>query len=70
MEAVSKHWDELPRREQRVLVLRFYGNLTQEEIADRLSVSQMQVSRLLVRALTHLRKRLLDDPAGSRRELA
>ena len=70
MEAVSKHWDELPHREQRVLVLRFYGNLTQEEIADRLSVSQMQVSRLLVRALTHLRERLLDDPAGSRRELA
>ena len=70
MEAVSKHWDELPRREQRVLVLRFYGNLTQEEIADRLSVSQMQVSRLLVRALAHLRERLLDDPAGSRRGLA
>jgi RNA polymerase sigma-B factor len=70
MEAVSKHWDELPRKEQRVLVLRFYANLTQEEIAGRLGVSQMQVSRLLVRALAHLRERLLDDPAESRRELA
>jgi RNA polymerase sigma-B factor len=70
MEAVSKHWDELPRREQRALVLRFYGNLTQEEIAGRLGVSQMQVSRLLVRALAHLRKRLLGEPTGGRRELA
>jgi RNA polymerase sigma-B factor len=70
MEAVSKHWDELPHREQRVLVLRFYGNLTQEEIADRLGISQMQVSRLLARALAHLRERLLGDPAGSRRKLA
>ena len=70
MESVSKHWDELPRKEQRVLVLRFYGNLSQEQIAGRLGVSQMQVSRLLVRALAHLRKRLLGDPARSRRELA
>jgi DNA-directed RNA polymerase specialized sigma subunit len=32
---VTRHWDELPRHEQRILVLRFYGNLTQEEIAER-----------------------------------
>jgi RNA polymerase sigma-B factor len=59
MEAVSQHWDELPRREQRILVLRFYGNLTQEEIGARLGISQMHVSRLLARALAHLRKRLV-----------
>jgi RNA polymerase sigma-B factor len=63
MEAVSRHWDELSRREQRILVLRFYGNLTQEEIAGRLGISQMHVSRLLARALSQLRDRLLDDPA-------
>ncbi len=62
MEAVSKHWDELPRREQRILVLRFYGNLTQDEIGVRLGISQMHVSRLLARALAHLRMRLLDSP--------
>jgi RNA polymerase sigma-B factor len=60
MEAVSTHWDELPEREQRILVMRFYGNLTQAEIGARLGISQMHVSRLLSRALGHLRSRLLD----------
>jgi RNA polymerase sigma-B factor len=60
MEAVSTHWDELPEREQRILTMRFYGNLTQAEIGARLGISQMHVSRLLTRALTHLRSRLLD----------
>ncbi|MBV9383229.1 MAG: SigB/SigF/SigG family RNA polymerase sigma factor [Streptosporangiaceae bacterium] len=66
MESVSAHWDELPEREQRILVMRFYGNLTQAEIGDRLGISQMHVSRLLARALAHLRSRLLgpSDAAG------
>lgn len=62
MESVSAHWDELPEREQRILVMRFYGNLTQAEIGARLGISQMHVSRLLARALNHLRSRLLDSP--------
>jgi RNA polymerase sigma-B factor len=62
MEAVSTHWEELPEREQRILVMRFYGNLTQAEIGARLGISQMHVSRLLSRALAHLRSRLLDTP--------
>jgi len=61
MEAVNKHWDELPEREQRILVMRFYGNLTQTEIGERLGISQMHVSRLLARALGHLKSRLLDS---------
>ena len=32
MEAVATHWDELPEREQQILTMRFYGNLTQAEI--------------------------------------
>ena len=60
MEAVNKHWEELPEREQRILVMRFYGNLTQTEIGERLGISQMHVSRLLARALGHLKGRLLD----------
>jgi RNA polymerase sigma-B factor len=60
MEAVNAHWEELPEREQRILVMRFYGNLTQTEIGDRLGISQMHVSRLLARALGHLKSRLLD----------
>jgi RNA polymerase sigma-B factor len=55
MEALAVHWPQLPPVEQRVLLLRFYGNLTQEEIAKRLGVSQMQVSRLQKRALSQLR---------------
>ena len=66
MEAVATHWDELPEREQRILVMRFYGNLTQAEIGTRLGISQMHVSRLLTRALNHLRSRLL-DPADDDR---
>jgi len=60
MESVNTHWDELPEREQRILVMRFYGNLTQTEIGDQLGISQMHVSRLLARALAYLRSRLLD----------
>ncbi|HEY1918781.1 MAG TPA: SigB/SigF/SigG family RNA polymerase sigma factor [Streptosporangiaceae bacterium] len=56
MEAVTAHWHELPTREQRILLLRFYGNLTQAEIGDRLGISQMHVSRLLARALGYLRE--------------
>jgi len=62
MEAVNAHWDELPEREQRILMLRFYGNLTQTEIGARLGISQMHVSRLMARALAHLRSKLLDAP--------
>jgi RNA polymerase sigma-B factor len=64
MEAVSTHWEELPEREQRILVMRFYGNLTQTEIGDRLGISQMHVSRLLTRSLAHLRNQLT-EPMGA-----
>jgi RNA polymerase sigma-B factor len=55
MQAVEQHWGELPRREQQILLMRFYGNHTQEEVAGRLGISQMHVSRLQARALTKLR---------------
>ena len=58
MEALTAHWGELPVREQRILLLRFYGNLTQAEIGERLGISQMHVSRLLARALGYLRERI------------
>ncbi|MFN8035456.1 MAG: SigB/SigF/SigG family RNA polymerase sigma factor [Acidimicrobiia bacterium] len=45
----------LPEREQRILRLRFFGGLTQSEIAVRLGISQMHVSRLIARALDRLR---------------
>jgi RNA polymerase sigma-B factor len=60
MHAVAAHWGELPRREQKILLLRFYGDMTQAEIGHQLGISQMHVSRLLAHALGHLRHRLLD----------
>jgi RNA polymerase sigma-B factor len=53
----------LPARELRVVTLRFFGNLTQAEIAEQLGCSQMHVSRLLRAALNRLRQGLLNDPA-------
>jgi RNA polymerase sigma-B factor len=62
MQAVAAHWGELPRREQRILLLRFYADMTQAEIGEQLGISQMQVSRLLAHALRYLRQCLLGLP--------
>ncbi len=71
MESVAAHWDELPRREQKILLMRFYGDMTQAEIGQQLGISQMHVSRLLSHALGHLRQRLLDlQEGGPARKLA
>ena len=51
----------LDEREQRILTLRFYGNLTQSQIAEQVGVSQMHVSRLLAKALAKLRGQLDGD---------
>lgn len=50
---------DVPERERNILALRFFDNLTQSEIAERIGVSQMHVSRLLTRTLAELRERLL-----------
>jgi RNA polymerase sigma-B factor len=47
---------KLPDRDRTILYLRFFKGLTQSEIADRLGISQMHVSRLLNRTLTQLRE--------------
>jgi RNA polymerase sigma-B factor len=64
MEALAAHWGELPRREQKILLMRFYGDMTQAQIGAQLSISQMHVSRLLAHALTYLRHRILDPEPG------
>ena len=50
----------LSERERDILRMRFFGDMTQSQIADRLGISQMHVSRLLARTLGSLRAALAD----------
>ncbi|BDD81750.1 RNA polymerase sigma factor SigF [Tsukamurella pulmonis] len=52
--------ERLDERERTVLALRFYRSMTQSEIAARLGISQMHVSRILGRALDRLRAHVAD----------
>jgi len=54
--SVEPHLEDLPEREKRILYLRFFRGLTQSQIADKLKISQMHVSRLLSRTLETLRE--------------
>ena len=51
----------LPAREASILVMRFFGSMTQNQIAERVGCSQMHVSRLLAASLRQLRDRLQRD---------
>ena len=53
-ESVLPALRELPEREREILRLRFFEDLTQSQIAARVGISQMHVSRLLSRALARL----------------
>jgi RNA polymerase sigma-B factor len=66
MQAVWTHWAGLPDRLQQIVLMRFYGNMTQAEIGRQLHISQMHVSRLLADALGYLRERI----SGSTRATA
>jgi RNA polymerase sigma-B factor len=48
----------LPDRERTVLVLRFFESMTQTQIAERIGISQMHVSRLLAKSLSRLRDQM------------
>ena len=61
--AVRPLINQLSEREQLILALRFYGGATQQQIADRIGVTQMQVSRLLTQVLHRLRTAALDEAA-------
>lgn len=59
--ALEEAIDLLPPEERQILTWRFFDNLTQAEIAERLNVSQMQVSRVQKRTLWRL-KQILRHP--------
>ena len=60
--AVGEMLAVLPEREQRIVYLRFFEGLTQSEIAEQIGISQMHVSRLLVRSLETLGEHLVLPP--------
>jgi RNA polymerase sigma-B factor len=57
-ESLKPLLDQLEPREKKILLLRFFKNMTQSQIADEIGVSQMHVSRLLTRTLAQLRRSL------------
>lgn len=57
--------DRLPEREAAIVRMRFFGHLTQTQIADRIGVSQMHVSRLLAASLAALRESIVDGDYGA-----
>ncbi|MFG2893965.1 SigB/SigF/SigG family RNA polymerase sigma factor [Streptomyces sp. NPDC048248] len=58
-ESLKPLLEDLPPREKKILLLRFFGNMTQSQIAQEVGISQMHVSRLLARTLAQLRDKLL-----------
>ena len=60
-ESIKPLLEGLGEREKRILLLRFFRNMTQSQIAEEIGVSQMHVSRLLSRTLNQLRVSLEAD---------
>ena len=60
-ESLKPLLEKLPAREKKILLLRFFGGMTQSQIAAELGISQMHVSRLLARTLAQLREGLLSE---------
>ncbi len=60
-ESIKPLLDRLEPREKKILLLRFFKNMTQSQIAEEIGVSQMHVSRLLTKTLKQLRESLEQD---------
>jgi RNA polymerase sigma-B factor len=57
-EAIGPVLEEISERDRKVLHLRFVEDMTQSEIAERVGVSQMHVSRILRSTIEKLRQRI------------
>jgi RNA polymerase sigma-B factor len=63
-EALGPALARLPEREAAIVAMRFFGDMTQTQIAQRMGISQMHVSRLLTASLKFLRTAITEpDPA-------
>jgi RNA polymerase sigma-B factor len=60
-ESLKPLLEGLEAREKRILLLRFFKNMTQSQIAEEIGISQMHVSRLLTRTLAQLRSSMGEE---------
>lgn len=56
--ALRQAIEELPERERTVIQLRYFHGLTQDRVSKVMGISQVQVSRIEKKAITHLRERI------------
>ena len=63
--ALEPALDRLPQREREILRMRFEEGLPQTQIAQRVGLSQMHVSRLIRKSLSIMREELLRTPPGA-----
>jgi RNA polymerase sigma-B factor len=63
-EAAKEGLRRLPERERAILYMRFFEDMTQSRIADRLGISQMHVSRLISRSCARVRDEVLGRRPG------
>lgn len=66
-ESVKQALDKLDPREKKIILYRFFDGLTQMEIAEKLNLSQMHISRLLTQALHKIKKHLEATPRRSQK---
>lgn len=52
---------ELDPRERKIIIYRYFRNQTQSQVAEKLGISQVQVSRIEQRVLAHFREQFLDE---------
>ncbi|MFI8189146.1 SigB/SigF/SigG family RNA polymerase sigma factor [Streptomyces sp. NPDC085946] len=65
-ESAKEGLRRLPERERAILYMRFFEDMTQSRIADRLGISQMHVSRLISRSCARVRDEVMGQRAGRR----
>ncbi|CAL9357368.1 B/F/G family RNA polymerase sigma-70 factor [Streptomyces sp. DH-12] len=65
-ESAKEGLRRLPERERAILYMRFFEDMTQSRIADRLGISQMHVSRLISRSCARVRADVLGQRPGRR----
>ncbi|CAL9354366.1 SigB/SigF/SigG family RNA polymerase sigma factor [Streptomyces sp. R02] len=63
-ESAKEGLRRLPERERAILYMRFFEDMTQSRIADRLGISQMHVSRLISRSCARVRADVLGQRPG------